>query len=77
MQDHVEVRILFHEVDLILLDYSNLAKKYVVDIHNMLCYRFYFHEYYSNILWIINIDMNIDICKKPKNNNNNYSEIKK
>ena len=66
MQDHVEVRILFHNVDLILLDYSNFAKKYVVIFITCYVIDFIFHEYYSNILWVLNIDMNIDICKKPK-----------
>ena len=41
------------------------------------CYviDFIFHEYYSNILWVLHIDMNIDICKKTKTKIN-YSEIK-
>ena len=31
------------------------------------------HEYYSNVLWVINIGMDIDICKNQ--NKINYSEI--
>ena len=48
-------------------------KECVVDIHNMLCISFFF--FFSNVLWVRNIGMNIDICKNQNNNNNNYSEI--
>ena len=41
----------------------------------MLCFRFVSHEYYSNVLWVLNIGINIDICKTHKLIN--YSGIKK
>ena len=60
-------------MDLILLGYSNLVKECVVDIHNMLCISFsFFFFFFSNVLWVLNIGMYIDICK---NQNNNCSEI--
>ena len=58
----------FHDVDLIVLANSNLVKEYVVDIYNMLCSKKKNHEYYSNVLWVINIGMDIDICKNQNKN---------
>ena len=46
-------------------------KEYVVDIYNMLCppkKKKKIHEYYSNVLWVINIGMDIDICKNQNKN---------
>ena len=57
LHNHIEVWIPFHDIDLILLGYSNLVKEYVVDIHSMLCFRFFFHEY-----------CHIDICKSQNEN---------
>ena len=45
LHNHIEAWIPFHDVDIILLGYSNLVKEYVVDIHNKLCFRLFFHEY--------------------------------
>ena len=56
----------FLDVDLILLGYSNLVKECVVDIHNMLCIRLLLF-FFSNVLWVLYIGMNIDICKNQKN----------
>ena len=54
----------FLDVDLILLGYSNLVKECVVDIHNMICIK---KKKNFNVLWVLYIGMNIDICKNQKN----------
>ena len=56
LHNHIDAWIPFHDVDLILLGYSNLVKEYVVDIHSMLCFRLFFFF------------MNIDICKNQYEN---------
>ena len=60
----------FHDIDLKLLANSNLVKEYVVDIYNKhaMLKKKKNHEYYSNVLWVINIDMDIDICKNQNKN---------
>ena len=69
LRAHIEVWIHFYDVDLILLAYSNLVKEYVVDIHKMPCFIYFFsHEYYSNVLWVLTIGMNINICKNQNKN---------